>query len=1002
MKIIKRIAIGLFSLILLLVAILFWQKDNIVDSIIDYANNSMPVHMDYESSNLSFWKSWPHISIVLNDIRLLKKGNTSDSLALAQIDHLSVGVKLWSIISPPYQIGSIDIEAPKLFLRCDSDAHCNYDFLLAEETTDSTDLDSDEESLSFSIDQLSWNKAQLHFNDLKSNMNFSIEEWDANWTISYIEDLWNVGMSISNSKINFDQQGVSWASDMQFQSQGDIQYDAKSGNISIDQNEYVFNDLKLLLEGSVLSLEKGQDIDLQASFPGRDIKSLISIIPGAYNHHYKGLSTSGQVDFDLNVDGVLHVEDENYPSFTSQLNIQNGSLKYEGVPESFRDIQLEMNFNKEQGRLESMQLLIDNFTAKMGSSAIIDHRMELWPMNEQKTNLGQTSINGTAADLKSSFPLEKGTSITGDINLNANYSFTLEQIYNELWEQVNIKAEFIGQNLSYESEGSPPLKSDRIQADMNQGLLTAEAEGISYGNSLISFLDVNTQPLSYLLGQKKTLEGDIQLKGKYLDVDQIMGYDIQEIDTVRTTVHPIDISPFTFELDVDIDELRYDEYDLTEIQAKGSLDNDRMNIRAFDCIYESSKISCSGTVGDISDYLNSVSDLTVNFDCAADAFDLWAYLSEEDAESNSQNEEEAPFYFPPDIALTLDYTLGKVDYSDIQFQEIRGQLTLLDQVMEIQPTRMSAFGGDLSLEGIVKTPEQKNINYHFDIATKNSEFQKVFESVELVQDLAPVMEYIFGIFNTRLSLDGELDGMLSPILSSLSAQGLLETIKGKISNYSLLEKVDRLVGTQLEKNMTFNRTVNWFAVENGTVVLEPFTMELGKEPWTITGSHQIQGDMDYTFSGPVSLQQMKNSDLGAKIYQQTQSALSGLGFPESTVEEKLEITIAITGDHRDPKIKLQPKTDIQAQLKSRFQEKKEEKKEEIKKQLKKEGEEVKKEAEKAAKDIAEKAKEEARKQIKAMSDSTKQKGSLDSIKNEAKKKAEEAKKKLKKWNPFGD
>lgn len=1002
MKILKRIAIGLLGLIVLFIAILFWQKDNIVNTVIDYANKSMPVHLDYESSHLSLWKNWPHISFILHDVQLFEKGNTADSLALARIEDLSVGVKLWSIISPPYQIGSIDIESPKLYLNCDTAAQCNYDFLLAEETSDSTDLEPDEESLSFSIDRLSWSQAEVHYNDLKSNLKFSIEEFDANWTINYIEEIWAIGMSISNSKINLNQQDVSWASDIQLQSHGDIQYDSKSGNLTIDQNEYTFNDLSLLLDGSVLSSDDGQNLELQASFPSRDIKSLISIIPGAYDHHYEGLSTSGQMDFDLEMSGLLNVEKENYPSFSSQLNIVDGSLKYEGVPESFRDIQLEMKLNKSQGTMESLQLMVDNLTAKAGTSATIQHQMEIWPGNDQKINSGRTRIKGTAGDLKSSFPLEEGTSITGDIDLNADYTFTLDQIYRELWDEVNIEAEFVGQNISYASEGSPTLRTDRIQADMQRDVLKANVEGISYGNSIMSYLDVNTQPLSYLLGQKKTLEGDLQLKAKYLDVDQLLGYDAQEAEKENTTDNPIDLSPFKFELDVNIDELRYDVYDITQIQAEGSLFNDRMDIRAFDCIYENSKITCSGTAKDISDYLNSVSDLTMNLDCDADAFDLWAYMSEEDTESSSGGEENAPFYFPPDIALTLDYTLGKVDYAKIQFQQVRGQLTLLDQIMDIKPTRMSAFGGDLSVEGKVNTPEQENINYHFDVATKNSQFQKVFESVELVKNLAPVMEYIFGIFNTRLSLDGELDGMLNPVLSSLSAQGLLETIKGQFSNYNLLEKVDRLAGTDLEKNMTFNRTINWFAIEDGAVVLEPFTMELGNEPWTIEGAHQIQGDMDYTFTGPVSLKQLKDSDLGAKIYRESQSALSALGFPESAIEEKIDLTIAIKGNQRDPKVSLLPKTDLRSQLKSRIEGKKEEKKEEIKDRLKKEGEEAKKDAKEAAKDIAEKAKEEARKQFKARSDSTKRKGSLDSVKNEAKKKAEEAKKKLKKWNPFGD
>ena len=417
--------------------------------------------------------------------------------------------------------------------------------------------------------------------------------------------------------------------------------------------------------------------------------------------------------------------------------------------------------------------------------------------------------------------------------------------------------------------------------------------------------------------------------------------------------------------------------------------------------YEGTYFDCKGGVTSLENYINGKGDLMINFDCTADDFDLWNYMSQ--GETSALNEDQSSpqvevFRFPDAIKMDMKYKVDKIRYGDIHFNSIIGSLSLADQSIKIQPTNLKTLGGDMSIQGRLSHKGKEELHYNFDLATKRSKFKSTFESVQMVKKVAPVFQYMFGEFNTQLSIDGDLDKTLAPKLSSVSAQGLLETVRARLENYELLDKLNTAFDKKLADKLVFPRTKNWFSIENGMVFLEKTPINIGSETFTIEGSHQVDGDMDYKLSGPISIDAIKNSEIGQNVWKELNENLQKIRFSGLPEQSKIQLDISLSGQADQPKIRILPLSYVDEQLKSVVNDMKDEKQKEVKDRIEKEKQNVDSLVENKSEEI----KKDVKKEVKSLLDSGKTTNRIDSLREEAKKKTEKMKKKFKKWNPFGN
>ena len=82
----------------------------------------------------------------------------------------------------------------------------------------------------------------------------------------------------------------------------------------------------------------------------------------------------------------------------------------------------------------------------------------------------------------------------------------------------------------------------------------------------------------------------------------------------------------------------------------------------------------------------------------------------------------------------------------------------------------------------------------FDVA--DMDFKESFNTLNTFQAAAPIGKYIDGSYNTTLIMSGLLDKDMMPRLSSVSADGFMETLNGIIKGVPALNAIGDKLGMQ--------------------------------------------------------------------------------------------------------------------------------------------------------------------------------------------------------------
>jgi hypothetical protein len=253
----------------------------------------------------------------------------------------------------------------------------------------------------------------------------------------------------------------------------------------------------------------------------------------------------------------------------------------------------------------------------------------------------------------------------------------------------------------------------------------------------------------------------------------------------------------------------------------------------------------------------------------------------------------------------------------------------------------------------------------------------------------PTAKFINGNFNTAFTLSGLLKNDMMPDLATVTSNGLLTLVNGKVSNMPIMEAVAEKVKLANLKTFNINDTKIKFRIENGTLFVDPFDTKIGDVKVNSEGQNKLDGGIAY---------KMRLNFPAGKVGATAVNAVAGLTKKTIGPNDDVEVFLGIGGTALKPKITSVSSsstgvvTDVVDEVKAEVQQKVDSVKNEVKQQVNQ-----------AVDDAKEKAKAEA---AKIMAEAEKQaaeirrkgKESADKIRAEANKQADDIEKSAK--NPI--
>ena len=619
------------------------------------------------------------------------------------------------------------------------------------------------------------------------------------------------------------------------------------------------------------------------------------------------------------------VTDEKYDlvDMKGDLEITNMDYLGEGMP--------KVTIKEMKMAFTPQNVILDNFDAKLGSSdlqmsgtldniltyfsgtktmkGVLKVRSNKFDGNEWITSEEEATVESTNAP---TVQIEDTTTVAGETEIFDKFDFTLDAEFKDItYDIYHIKntvgkGHFTPAHMEFEQLSTQMGKSDfYVQGDL--------------------------QNVFGYLFNNETLRGNAFLRSELIDADELMAMTMppsgddkgQNSDDAPDVSNPLPIKTTDEELfgkfdvnaDVSIDKLKYDVYEMTNLAGIGNFKHDVFQVSNFGLNIGQSDMKVTGRIENAIDWLfyseqeiKGVIDLTSNF------LDVNQFMVETPETTVSPStpppaeptppEDLEPFLVPADMDFIINTHLKKVFYDKMNLKNVSGALVLQEEAVNMSDLKANVFGGQMKLTGgyDTKNPEKPKFDFSMDI--NDFLFNDAFNTLNMVQKIAPIGKYIEGKFNTTLTLNGILGKDMMPDFKTLNSNGLLETLDAAIKDFKPTSELASKLNMDELKTLEIKNSKNFFEIKNGFVSVKPFDLKLKDIQMNIGGKHGIDQDMDYDIKMIIPRKMLEGNKATAAVNTgidllSGQASKLGLNLKQG---ENINVLVNMTGNISKPKI----------------------------------------------------------------------------------------------------
>ena len=569
--------------------------------------------------------------------------------------------------------------------------------------------------------------------------------------------------------------------------------------------------------------------------------------------------------------------ERNLPAFNVNLDVNNGAVQYPDLPVGLNDIAIKAAVASPGGsNIDRMMVDIPTFQLALGNNPIEGFLKLRTPVSNPDVD---AKLKGRIelAELAKAFPMEGVDALAGvidsDLRIKAKYSdFELGN-----YEALDMDGTLRVDNVVYEAADLPKVTVNTAAAEF-----TPRAVNITGFDTQLGSSDLRgTGRIDNILaafGSGKRMTGNFDLQSNYFNLDEFVPEEetdvaittTSETTTVTTpTEAPFDAYAFDFTLDAE--RVKYDVYDLSDIDAKGTFEPNLLTLREADGMLGKSDFTGGGTITHIMDYVNYGSHIGGKLDVRSNFFDLTPLVygepvapgSSAPTTTQSDGTETAVTPIPDYLDMVIGVVADRVLFDGINMKNVRGDIVISDETAALDNMRAAAMGGTIVLNGSYDTKDITAPAFELEYDMQSLQWQEAFNTFNTFQKLAPIGKFIGGNLNTSLVMSGKLGEDLMPDYSTLNADGFLQTINGVLASFTPLEKVNQKLNADVFKSVEIPNSKNWFEIENGTVTVKPFDFRFKDIDMVVSGQHSLTNDMAYQINAKIPRKMLTSNAVGA-------------------------------------------------------------------------------------------------------------------------------------------
>lgn len=581
------------TFLVLLVAIIVLPiifKDKIIQIVKDEANKNLNAKVDFGAFDLSIFSTFPNFKFEIENVSVVGI-NEFEGDTLAYLKKLETEIDLMSVINgDKYEVIRIALITPKINGIVNGEGKANWDITKPSvDTTAAEPADTSKTKFKLGLKEFSISDANITYNDMPGSMKAALQDWDFKLSGDFTQDNFLMEIFSEIQKLSFSMGGVSYASDMHNTLKISLDADMPNMKFTFKENEFIFNELSLGLDGFVAM--PGNDINMDVKFLAKqtEFKNILSLVPAVFKKDFASVKTAGKLALNGFAKGTYN--DKTMPAFGLHLEIAQAMFKYPSLPKSVDNINVLLDVNNPNGNPDATVIDLKKLHIEMAGNPV-DARMHVeTPVSDPNLN-GMVKGKIVLASVKDFVPMEKDDAMSGTITMDINLGGRMSSITNKKYEEFKAEGTLLIDQMNYHTATLPyDVMINAMKLTFNPKAVELNTFDAKMGNTDIQAGGKIENFLQYVF-QDSLIKGTFSLNSKVMDINQLMGPSGAEQPAATPAAQ--DTTPMSvvevpknidFEMNTNIGKLIYDNIDITDVagrvvirNAKVDMTNLKMNL----------------------------------------------------------------------------------------------------------------------------------------------------------------------------------------------------------------------------------------------------------------------------------------------------------------------------------------------------------------------------------------------------------------------------------------
>ena len=902
-------------LLVLLVAIAFVinfivTPKKLTPVVLDAANQTLNVHLDMESVELTFFSTFPQFGLKVKNGSLVSKAlNDSswcktDSLLSFKECVLTVNPIAY-LTENRIVVHNLSLEEVAVYAYRNKTGKANWEVTRASVDTIPADTASTDFNSEIDIRNIELKHANLVFDDRNTDIYSRIDDANLKLRLSLTKGISTLGLKFDNKNILFWQQGELLVNKIATSLRTDIMVDRQTAVWKLKDTELDVNGIRLDVNGAFRrdTVAKTIGMDLEYGLHAPSMETVLRMIPKSYVKDSK-VSAKGEVTVSGRVRGVYG--DKKLPAVSLKIGIKEASAQYKGLPYGIDEVTADFDAYVDLMRHQPSYLNLKIFHFKGAHTEVLaDAKVDDLLDDPLITFHTKSTVDLDA--LAKTFPLQESVTITGKLDADMGMKCRLSALKKQdigrmkLGGKLELKDfelkdtakdfDFLG-NATFRFRDNETLQA---QMDVRKLVLRSRFLSSDIERLVANVSSTNPQDTNRIVSLQCDMEvsklrasmGDsIKLYSARAKAQAALGP--QEVDVTKPAIDfslradslffsaagtrmAMNVAGIKMKADklndslwmpkgiVGFNRLRFrtPEFGLPIRMSKTAVtvDGPKITLKNASVRIGRSNMTATGDMMGVYRAMTKGEKLTAHLSLTSDLIDCNQLINslsfpEDTTEvlTDSVPSEMELFVIPRNIDFELQTDLKKVIFEKMLFENVHGAVDIKNQAIHLEDLSMRALDADMKAVMVYKAGSPRGGYAGFDFKIRNINIAKLVDFVPALDTIVPMLRSFKGRVMFDVAADARLDSAMNVRIPTLRSAIHIKGDSLVLMDGETFAEISKMLMFKNKKENVFDSISVNVTVHDGNVTVYPFLVEIDRYKAAVGGEQGLDMSFNYHIS----------------------------------------------------------------------------------------------------------------------------------------------------------